>query len=153
MLLLIFLFGSCVINALSRFISQQVWLIKLQLLVKEYSPLPWHEPSIPFYRGPWKLHRSTPEISTLSPIPLSPHCQHKAARWVIASLPNSSWVLVSEGEFVGSGDLRPMNGYPIPHRGQYASYILRRWRPAFLRPKGEIEICHRADEQNALFPQ
>jgi hypothetical protein len=27
---------------------------------------------------------------------------------------------------------------------------LRRWRPAFLRPKGEIHICHRADEQNAL---
>jgi hypothetical protein len=46
MLILIFLFGLYIINALSRFISQQVQWIKLQLLVKEYSPLPTHEPSI-----------------------------------------------------------------------------------------------------------
>jgi hypothetical protein len=52
MLPLIFLFGSCVINALSRFISQQVQWIKIQLLVKEYSPLLMYEPSIPFYWGP-----------------------------------------------------------------------------------------------------
>jgi hypothetical protein len=39
----------CIINALSRFISQQVQQIKLQLLVKEYLPLPTHEPSIPFF--------------------------------------------------------------------------------------------------------
>jgi hypothetical protein len=39
----------------------------------------------------------------------------------------------------------------VPSSGeQYQSYILRRWRPAFLDPKGEIQICHRADEQNAL---
>jgi hypothetical protein len=43
-----------------------------------------------------------------------------------------------------------MSEYPIPHGGQYHFYILRRWRPAFLHPKGEIQICHRADEQNAL---
>jgi hypothetical protein len=46
MLLLILLFGPCIMNALSRFISQQVQWMKLQLLVKEYSPLPTHEPSI-----------------------------------------------------------------------------------------------------------
>jgi hypothetical protein len=50
-----------------------------------------------------------------------------------------------------------MSEYPIPHGGQYHFYILRRWRPAFLHLKGEIQICHRADEQNALkivpFPQ
>jgi hypothetical protein len=51
MLLLIFLFGSYIINALSRFISQQIQQIKLQLLVKEYSPLPKHERSIPFCPG------------------------------------------------------------------------------------------------------
>jgi hypothetical protein len=51
MLLLIFLFGPCIINALSRFISQQVQQIKLQLLVKEYSSLPIHELSITFYQG------------------------------------------------------------------------------------------------------
>jgi hypothetical protein len=46
-----------------------------------------------------------------------------------------------------------MNEYPIPHGGQYHFYILRRWRPALLHPKGGIQICHRADEQNArLFP-
>jgi hypothetical protein len=76
MLFLIFLFGSYIINALSRFISQQVQQIKLQLLVKKYSPLPTHELSIPFYfggrGGGWRLHRSTPETSTLSPIPQSP---------------------------------------------------------------------------------
>jgi hypothetical protein len=58
---------------------------------------------------------------------------------------------------VRSGDLRQMSECPIPHGGQYNSCILRRWRPAFLHPKGEIQICHRADEQNALkivpFPQ
>jgi hypothetical protein len=52
MLLLILLFGSCIISVLSRFISQQVQWIKLQLLVEEYSPLPMHEPSILFYWGP-----------------------------------------------------------------------------------------------------
>jgi hypothetical protein len=51
---------------------------------------------------------------------------------------------------VGSGDLRQMSEYPIPHGGQYHFYILRRWRPAFLHPKGEMQSCHRADEQNAL---
>jgi hypothetical protein len=42
-----------------------------------------------------------------------------------------------------------MSEYPILHGGQYHSYILRRWRPAFLHPKGDIQICHRNDEQNA----
>jgi hypothetical protein len=51
---------------------------------------------------------------------------------------------------LGSRDLRQMSEYPIPHGGQYHSYILRRWRSAFLHPKEEIQICHRADEQNAL---
>jgi hypothetical protein len=44
--------------------------------------------------------------------------------------------------------------------GNYYSCILRRWRPAFLHPEGEIQglnDSHRADEQNALkivsFPQ
>jgi hypothetical protein len=101
MLLLIFLFGSCKINALSRFISQRVQRIKLQLLVKEYPPLPMHESSILFYGGPWKLHGSTLETSTTSSIPPSPYCQHKAARWVIAPLPDSSWLLVSEGNLLG----------------------------------------------------
>jgi hypothetical protein len=43
-----------------------------------------------------------------------------------------------------------MSEYPIPHGEHYHSCILRRWRPAFLHPKAEIQICHRADEQNAL---
>jgi hypothetical protein len=43
-----------------------------------------------------------------------------------------------------------MSEYPIPHGGPYRSCILRRWRPASLHPKGEIQICHRADEKNAL---
>jgi hypothetical protein len=59
-------------------------------------------------------------------------------------------VLLSEGVFVGSTDLRQMSECPVPHGEQYHSYILRRWRPAFLHPKGEILISHRADEQNAL---
>jgi hypothetical protein len=40
------------------------------------------------------------------PLPLSPHCQHKAARWVTAPLPRSSWLLVSEGRLAGSGNLK-----------------------------------------------
>jgi hypothetical protein len=43
-----------------------------------------------------------------------------------------------------------MSGYPIPHGEHCHSYILRKWRPAILHPQGEIQICHRADEQNAL---
>jgi hypothetical protein len=50
----------CIINALSKFISQQVQWIKLQLLVKEYSPLPIHEPSIQFYWGPLETTRVNP---------------------------------------------------------------------------------------------
>jgi hypothetical protein len=41
--------------------------------------------------------------------------------------------------FVGSGDLRQMSEYPIPHGEHYHSCILKRWRPAFLHPKGEIQ--------------
>jgi hypothetical protein len=59
-------------------------------------------------------------------------------------------VIVSEEGFVGYGDLRQMSEYPIPHGGQYHSCILRRWKPAFLLTKGQIQICHRADQQNAL---
>jgi hypothetical protein len=57
MLLLILLYGLCKINSLSRFISQQVQQIKLQLIVKKYSPLPMHEPAILFYRGPLETTR------------------------------------------------------------------------------------------------
>jgi hypothetical protein len=60
MLLPIFLFGSCIINALSRFISQQVQQIKVQLLLKEYSSLPVHEHSIPFYWGPLETTQVNP---------------------------------------------------------------------------------------------
>jgi hypothetical protein len=52
MTLLALLFRPCIINALSRFISQQVQRVRLQLLVKEYSPLRTHEPSIQSYQGP-----------------------------------------------------------------------------------------------------
>jgi hypothetical protein len=65
MLVLILLFGPCIINAVSRFISQQVQQIKLQLLVKEYSSLHTHEPSILFYRGPLEM-TGQPETSTTS---------------------------------------------------------------------------------------
>jgi hypothetical protein len=51
-LLLILLFGPCIINTLSRFISKQVQWIKFQLLVKEYSPLSIHEPSNQYYWEP-----------------------------------------------------------------------------------------------------
>jgi hypothetical protein len=60
MLLLIFLFGLYIINALSRFISQQVEWIKFQFLVKEYSSLPMHEPSDQFYEGPLETTRINP---------------------------------------------------------------------------------------------
>jgi hypothetical protein len=52
-----------------------------------------YEPSIPFYWGPLETTWVNPWDKSLSPIPL-PHCQHEAARWIIAPLPKSSWVLV-----------------------------------------------------------
>jgi hypothetical protein len=88
--------------------------------------------------GPWRLHRSTPETSTPSTILLLPHCQHESAIWVIAPFPTSSWMLVSEGGFIGSDDLRQINGYPIPPGEPYHSYILRSYRPAFLHPEREL---------------
>jgi hypothetical protein len=43
MLLLLLLFGPCIINSLFKFVSQQIHKIKFQFLV--YSPLPTQEPS------------------------------------------------------------------------------------------------------------
>jgi hypothetical protein len=51
-------------------------------------------------------YRSTPETSTTTPTSPSSHYQQEAARWVITPLPNSSWILVSEGGLVGSGNLK-----------------------------------------------
>jgi hypothetical protein len=77
MLLLILLFGPCIINALFRFISQQVQWIKFQLLVKEYSLLPTHKPSVQFPGGLWRVHRSAPETSTTPLTPLLPIVSRK----------------------------------------------------------------------------
>jgi hypothetical protein len=60
MLLLILLFGPCMINALSRFLSQQIQGIKLQFLVKEYSPLLTHEASLQFYQWPLEATQVNP---------------------------------------------------------------------------------------------
>jgi hypothetical protein len=38
------------------------------------------------------------------PHPLLPHCYQEATRWVIAPLPNSSWILVSEQGLGESGN-------------------------------------------------
>jgi hypothetical protein len=70
-LLLILLFGPYNECSLQIYILT-VQHIQLQLLVKEYSPLPRHEPSILYCRGPWRLHGSTPETSTTIPIPHHP---------------------------------------------------------------------------------
>jgi hypothetical protein len=72
MVFLILLFGSCVINALSSLISWQVQWIKLQLLVKEYSPLPRHEPFILLYPGTSGDYTGQPLRQV--PFPLSPLC-------------------------------------------------------------------------------
>jgi hypothetical protein len=48
-------------------------------------------------------------------------------------------MLVSEGGFVRSRDIRQMSEF-IPHGEHYDSCILRRWRPAFLHPKEEIQM-------------
>jgi hypothetical protein len=55
-----------------RLISQQVQQIKLQLLVKEYSPLPVHEPSNLFYQGPLETTSVNPREVPPSPHPISP---------------------------------------------------------------------------------
>jgi hypothetical protein len=88
-------------------------------------------------RNPYRLHGSSPVPQPLPPLP---HCQHEAGRCVIAPLSNSSWVLVSEWGFVGSGDLRQMSEYPIPHGEQYHSCILRgSCKSTFLHPKEKIQ--------------
>jgi hypothetical protein len=52
MVLLALLFGPCILNTFSKFISWQVQKIKLQFLVKEYSSLLMHDPSVQFYWSP-----------------------------------------------------------------------------------------------------
>jgi hypothetical protein len=81
MLLLILLFGPCITNAPSKFISQQVQKTKFQLLVKEYSPLLMHEPSIQFYQSPLEATQvNTRAECPCTPLPLLPHCQQEVAR-------------------------------------------------------------------------
>jgi hypothetical protein len=116
MLLLILLLGPCLINAFSRFISQQFQWIKFHLLVKEYWLLFMYKPSVQFNWGPLEITWVNPWDKNHHTYPLSPNCQEEAARWVIAPLPKSSWVLVSEGRLVGSRNLRDrwVSQYPIP---------------------------------------
>jgi hypothetical protein len=46
----------------------------------------------------------------------------------------------SEPHSVGSGDLRQMNGYPIPPGEPYHSCILRKGcKPAFLHPERKMQ--------------
>jgi hypothetical protein len=74
MLLLAFLFGPCILHALSKFICQQVQKIKFQLLVKEYSPLPTHDPSVQFYQSLLETTQVNPwdESPCTSPPPSTP---------------------------------------------------------------------------------
>jgi hypothetical protein len=92
---------------------------ELQFCLSHFSLSPWNS-SAPAGMGftiSTKCSNSTPPrwlplllpssgTSATSPTPLSPHCQHEAPTWVIALLPNSSLVLVSEQGVVWSGDLR-----------------------------------------------
>jgi hypothetical protein len=57
----------------------------------------------------------------------------------VTYLVNSSKLESSDNQNVGSGELREMSEYPVPHGEHYHSCILRRWRPAFLHPKGDTE--------------
>jgi hypothetical protein len=70
-------------------------------------------------RGLWRLHGSTSETSATTHT-LIAHCQHEVVRQVIAPLPNSSWVLVSEGRTCWIWETKgQMSGYPIPHGEHY----------------------------------
>jgi hypothetical protein len=81
MLTLALLFGPCIINALSKFISSQVQKIKFQLLVREYSLLPTMNPPSSSFGVPWRPYGSTPEQNVPTPpLPLLPHCQEELAR-------------------------------------------------------------------------
>jgi hypothetical protein len=81
MLTLALLFGPCIINALSKFISSQVQKIKFQLLVREYSLLPTMHPPSSSFGVPWRPHGSTPEPNAPTPpLRLLPHCQEELAR-------------------------------------------------------------------------
>jgi hypothetical protein len=137
MLLLILLLGPCTINALSRFSTgpvDQTPALGQEILTSAYT---WALQTI--LLGTIGDYTSQPLRQVLLPLsPPLPHCQHEVARWVTAPLPNSSWVLVSEGGFIGSDDLRQINGYSIPPEKPYHSYILRSYRPTFLHPEREL---------------
>jgi hypothetical protein len=96
---------------------------------------------------------TTPVNPWQIPSPLSPHCPIVSTKHLDESSlplsPTAVGCLSQRGDLLG---LETQGRWvSVPSSGeQYHSYILRRWRPAFLDPKGEIQICHRADEQNAL---
>jgi hypothetical protein len=52
--------GPCILNVLSKFVSQREQKIKFLLLVKEYSPLPTHDPSVQFYWSPLETTQVNP---------------------------------------------------------------------------------------------
>jgi hypothetical protein len=114
MLLLALLFGPCIINALSRFISQHIQRIKFQLLVKEHSPLPiWTlHPVLSESTGD---HTGQPQMSAPAPLLLlPPHCQQELAIWDTILFPNSSWVLISERRTCWVWGIRRQNE-SVPH--------------------------------------
>jgi hypothetical protein len=116
--------------------------------VQGYLPLPMHKPSVQFYWGPLETTWVSPWDEYYHTYPSSPHCQQETDRWVIAPLSNSSWVLVSEGGLVGSGDLKDrwVSRYPIPLGECYEPCTLRTRYMASL-------ICHGADRMLwRLFP-
>jgi hypothetical protein len=137
MLLLALLFVPCIINVLSKFISQQVQKIKFQLLVKNYSPLLTHEPSVEFSWRTWRPHWSTPETSApIPPLPLPPHFLQESARSVIIPFPHQQlgaclrggtcWGIRRQNEPVPPSPMRaPWALHPV--KGQAVSQVMALW--------------------------
>jgi hypothetical protein len=92
-----------IINALSRFIYQQVQWAKFHLLVKEYSPTPTHEPLVQFYWGPLETTRVNPETSTILPTPHCPIVNKKQLDESLPLSPTAAGYLSQRGDLLGLG--------------------------------------------------
>jgi hypothetical protein len=83
--------------------SQQVQWITFQLLVKEYSPLPLHEPSIQFYRGPLETTQVNPWDKYHHTYPYLPIVSKKQLEESSPISPTAVGYSSQRGELLGVG--------------------------------------------------
>jgi hypothetical protein len=154
-LLLVFLFWLCIINALSRFISQQVQWIKYQILRNTHLCLCVRPPSNSI-GGLWRLGRSTISITPIS------HCPIVSRKQLDKSLPLSPtavgylsqegtcWVWGPKGEMNESGFHLPWRALWVLQPEKEIHGLISLHSCTLKRGQMTTLICYDTDKQNVL---